>query len=58
MLLGESPFGGPERDWLLTVLVPDGRLFYFVGVAPERDFDRYEQTFQTMLRELRILPRR
>ncbi len=58
MLLGESPFGGPERDWLLTVLVPDGRLFYFVGVAPERDFDRYERTFQTMLRELRILPRR
>ena len=57
MLLGQSPTGGAERDWLLTVLVPDGRLFYFVAVAPDSEFDRYERTFDTMLRELRILPR-
>src|SRR5215510_16247711 len=30
-LTNDSPLGGTERDWLVTVLRPDGLLRYFVG---------------------------
>ncbi len=53
MLSNNSPAGGQERDWLVTVLVPDG-LLYFVFVAPESEFPDYQQTFQQILNSVRL----
>jgi hypothetical protein len=53
MLTNESPLGGREYDWLVTVLRPEG-LIYFVFVAPERDFDVYEDAFRAMLDSVRF----
>ncbi len=55
-LSNDSPAGGREIDWLVTVLRPEG-LVYFVGVAPEPDFDEYESVFQSMIGSVRF-PRR
>ncbi len=48
MLSNDSPLGGRETDWLVTVLRLEG-LVYMVCVAPEKDFEAYQQTFQEML---------
>lgn len=52
-LINDSPSGGQEYDWLVTLMHSEGVLF-FVGVAPERDFDEYERVFQAMLDSLRF----
>ncbi len=52
-LSNDSPVGGRETDWLVTVERPDGLLF-FVFTAPEREFQSYEGTFDQMLRSVRI----
>lgn len=46
--------GDRETDWLVTVQRPDGLLF-IVFTAPEREFDRYEETFSQMLRSVRVV---
>jgi len=53
-LTNDSPTGGRETDWLVTVLRPDGLLYYFVGVAPQREFSRYESTFEQMIASVRF----
>lgn len=53
VLTNESPTGGRETDWLITVLRPEG-LVYFVFVAPDRDFNRYERTFEQMVNSIRF----
>jgi Zn-dependent protease with chaperone function len=53
ILTNNSPAGGRERDWLVTVMVPDG-LLYFVFVAPEADFSEYQKTFQQILNSVRL----
>lgn len=52
-LTNDSSTGGKEYLWLVTVLRPDG-LVYFVCVAPERDYDNFDQTFQNMLSSVRF----
>ena len=52
-LSNDSPAGGRETDWLVTVAVPDGLLF-MVFTAPERETQIYESTFNQMLRSVRI----
>ena len=52
-LSNDSPVGGRETDWLITVERPDGLLF-LVFTAPEREFQRYEGAFHEMLRSVRI----
>lgn len=49
----DSPLGGRETDWLVTVQRPEGLLF-FVFVAPDRDFQNYDNTFQSMLDSVRF----
>jgi hypothetical protein len=54
-----SPFsvqGHPdkERDWLVTVPQPDGSMIYMVFVAPQAHFDRFQPTFQAMLKSVRF----
>jgi hypothetical protein len=44
-----SPAGGTETDWIVTTLAPGGQLYYFVGVAPENDFDVYRPAFQQIV---------
>jgi hypothetical protein len=52
-LSNDSPVGGRETDWLVTVEHPDGLLF-LVFTAPEREFQSYEGAFHDMLRSIRI----
>lgn len=53
VLANDSPLGGREVDWLVTVARPEG-LVYFVFVAPENDFGRYERAFEQMLNSVRF----
>ena len=53
-LLAESPFGGVERDWLLTTFGPGEGLYYFIAVAPDSEFDLYRSTFETILDSVRF----
>ena len=50
----ESPFGGPERDWLVTVFSPAGGFYYFIAVTPEAAFGDYEETFGTIFDSIRF----
>ena len=54
-LSNDSPIAsvGRETNWLITLQRPEGLLF-IVFVAPEREFQSYESTFQQMLRSVRI----
>jgi hypothetical protein len=48
-----SPAGGQETDWLVTVLRPEG-LLYFVGLAPQSAYDNYDKTFSSILDTVRF----
>ena len=48
ILTNDSPVGGNETDWLVTVSRPEG-LLYFVFVAPEQEFSDYSEAFQKIL---------
>jgi len=47
-LSNESPAGGEETDWLITVIRPEG-LVSFVCAAPQKDYEKYDQTFSAIL---------
>jgi Zn-dependent protease with chaperone function len=48
-----SPAGGQETDWVVSVLRPEG-LVYFVCVAPQSAYDDYEKTFSSILDSVRF----
>jgi len=52
-LTGASPYGGTERDILLTVQRPDG-LFYMVFVGPEQGFAQLQPSFERMAQSIRF----
>jgi hypothetical protein len=52
-LSNESPAGGEETDWLITVIRPEG-LLSFVCVAPEKDYENYDKTFSAILDSVRL----
>jgi hypothetical protein len=52
-LTSESPRGGAETDWLVTVMRPQG-LLYFLCIAPSSDFDDYNPTFQELMASVRL----
>ena len=52
-LTGPSPYGGTEREMLLTVARPQG-IFYMVFVAPEKHYDRLQPAFDRMARSIRF----
>jgi len=54
-LTNDSPLGGRETNWLVTVLRADGLLQYFVGVAPQQDFSRYQGTFEQIVSSARLM---
>jgi hypothetical protein len=53
-IISESPFGGTERDWMITAYGPGGRFYYLIGVAPEDDFGVYEPVFQATFGSFRF----
>jgi predicted Zn-dependent protease len=53
-MTNESPIGGREIDWLVTVLQPDGLLYYFVGVAPQGEFATYSRAFEDIFDSIRF----
>jgi hypothetical protein len=52
-LKNDSPVGGQETDWLITVMRPDG-LVYFVAVAPQQEFTRFQPTFEAILNSVQF----
>jgi len=52
-LSNDSPVGGGETDWVITVLRPEG-LVYFVCTAPQGEFSSYDKTFGAMLDSVRF----
>jgi hypothetical protein len=52
-LSNESPTGGQEIDWLITVLQPQG-LVAFLCVAPKAAYPDYEKTFTAVLDSVRL----
>ncbi|MBZ5541903.1 MAG: M48 family metalloprotease [Acidobacteriia bacterium] len=52
-LSNDSPLGGQETDWIITVLRPEG-LLYFICVAPERDYSNYDSAFVNVLDSVRF----
>ncbi|MBI4165999.1 MAG: hypothetical protein HY508_09740, partial [Acidobacteria bacterium] len=52
-LTNDSPLGSRETNWLVTVQRPEGLLF-LIFVAPDRDFQNYEDTFQNMVYSVRF----
>jgi hypothetical protein len=48
-----SPISGREYGWIVTVMRREG-LFSFISVAPEREFEQYEHTFQDMIDTIRF----
>jgi Zn-dependent protease with chaperone function len=52
-LSNDSPAGGPETDWIITVVRPEG-LVYFVCTAPSAEFQNYDSTFGKILDSVRF----
>jgi hypothetical protein len=57
-LQSPSPFpdanGQPqkERDWLVTVPRKDGTVIFMIFLAPESDFDKFQPTFEAMVKSI------
>jgi beta-barrel assembly-enhancing protease len=47
-LSNESPLGGPETDWLITISRPGG-LLYIICAAPDSDYPAYQGAFQSVV---------
>ena len=43
-----------ERDWLVTVPHSDGSVIFMVFIAPHSEFDRFQPTYEAMLKSLRF----
>ncbi|HET9801697.1 MAG TPA: M48 family metallopeptidase [Candidatus Acidoferrum sp.] len=52
-LSNDSPMGGQETDWIITVVRPEG-LVYFVCTAPANDFHEYNKAFGDILDSVRF----
>ncbi len=52
-LTNDSPAGGLETNWVITVLRPEG-LHYFVCVAPQSAYSNYDKTFSSILDSVRF----
>ncbi|MDX6383359.1 MAG: hypothetical protein QOK48_932 [Blastocatellia bacterium] len=46
--------GQPEIVNLVTTLLRNGELLYIISVAPERDYNNYQGTFQNILRSVQL----
>ncbi|HTT32904.1 MAG TPA: M48 family metallopeptidase [Methylomirabilota bacterium] len=53
-LTNDSPVGGQETDWVISALRPEG-LVYFICVAPQPSYDKYDKTFSAILDSVRFV---
>jgi hypothetical protein len=53
-LSNDSPVGGQETDWLITVIQPQG-LLSFLCVAPQAAYSEYDKTFSAILDSVRLV---
>ena len=52
-LSNDSPAGGQETDWVVSVFRPEG-LVYFICVAPQSAYDNYDKAFSSILDSVRF----
>jgi Zn-dependent protease with chaperone function len=52
-LSNDSPIGGPETDWLITLMQPSG-LLSLLCVAPQAAYSDYDKTFSAMLDSVQL----
>lgn len=52
-LENDSPLGGQESDWLVTVARPEG-VIYFLCTAPAKDSANYEAAFQKIISSIHL----
>jgi beta-barrel assembly-enhancing protease len=52
-LSNDSPMGGIETDWIITVVRQEG-LVYFVCTAPQAEYSDYDKTFGNILDSVRF----
>ena len=52
-LNNDSPAGGQETDWIITVVRPEG-LVFFVCTAPQAEYSNYDKTFGSILDSVRF----
>jgi hypothetical protein len=52
-LSNESPAGGEQTDSLITVMRAEG-LVPFVRAAPQKDYEKYDETFSAILDSVRF----
>jgi hypothetical protein len=52
-LSNDSPVGGQETDWLITVMHANGVLS-FLCVAPQTAYSDYDKTFSAILDTVRL----
>jgi Zn-dependent protease with chaperone function len=57
-LRNRSPLGGTEELGVYTTRLADGNLFYVVTVVPGKDEAVYDDTFEQILRSIRLNDRR
>jgi beta-barrel assembly-enhancing protease len=53
-LVNPSPLGGRERIGLYTTFLSDGTLFYYMTIAPEKDAQSLQETFQRIAESIRL----
>jgi hypothetical protein len=56
MLRNDAPGGGNVTNWIVTVLRPEG-LVYFVAVAPEAEYQNYRRAFEAVVDSVRFANR-
>jgi predicted Zn-dependent protease len=54
-LTSNSPFGGAERDMVVSVVRPEG-LFYMIFVSPETRWDETHATFDHLIQSIHFVP--
>ena len=53
-LVNPSPLGGQERIVVYTTFVGEGTLFYYLTLAPEKDAQAFQDTFQRIGQSIRF----
>jgi len=53
-LANDSPAGGKETDFVITVLRSSNELLYFVMVAPAKDVPQYRNAFNQVIDSIRL----
>jgi hypothetical protein len=55
IVAGPSPVTGVnEIDVIYTTTTSDGRLFYFITIAPEDEYQSYKSTFERIINSIRL----